>query len=66
MIKQNIKDTDIKKIKSEILELTKKLMNLRFQKYSGQLEKTHEIKKTRKNIAQLKTKASKNIGNKNA
>ena len=66
MIKQNTKDTDIKKIKSEILDLSKKLMNLRFQKYSGQLEKTHEIKKARKNIAQLKTKVSKYEGDNNA
>ena len=43
--KNNIDD---KKIKEEILSLKKTLMNLNFQKSSGQLEKTSKIKDTRK------------------
>ena len=45
--KSNITD---KKFQDEILSLKKNLLNLRFQKFSGQLEKTSEIKNTRKNI----------------
>ena len=43
------KNTDIKKIKSEISTLKKSLLNFKFQKSSGQLEKTSEIRKTKKN-----------------
>ena len=54
-----------KKYQDEILSLKKNLLNLRFQKFSGQLEKTSEIKNTRKKIARLKSKMSKS-GEKNA
>ena len=50
-----------KKIQDEILSLKKTLLNLNFQKYSGQLEKTAQIKNTKKQIARLKTRLS-NIG----
>ena len=49
-------DIDMKKLRSEVLSLQKSLMNLNFQKSTGQLEKTSEIKKTRRKIAFLKTK----------
>ena len=57
---------DINKIKDEILVLKKSLMNMNFQKSTGQLEKTSNIKKTRKNIAKLKTQIRQNTGAKNA
>ena len=57
---------DLKKVKQEILDLKKSLMNLSFQKSSGQLEKTHQIRKTKKNIASLKTQISQNNGESNA
>ena len=52
------KNSKIKNINSEILTLKKSLMNLKFQKSTGQLEKTSEIKNTRKKIARLKTEIS--------
>ena len=55
-----------KKIEEEIISLKKTILNLSFQKFSGQLEKTSEIKKTKKEIARLKTKISNVKGNKNA
>ena len=61
--KINIHD---KKIKDEILNLKKTLMNLNFQKSSGQLEKTSKIKDTKKQIARLNTKLSNINGDKNA
>ena len=48
-----------KEIKSEILILKKSLMNLKFQKSTGQLEKPSEIKNARIKIARLKTQLSK-------
>ena len=52
---KNITD---KKILDEILNHKKTLLNLNFQKSSGQLEKTSNIKKTKKEIARLKTKVA--------
>ena len=57
---------DDKKIKDEILSLKKTLMNLNFQKSSGQLEKTSKIKDTKKQIARLNQKLSNLNGEKNA
>ena len=66
MIDKNIKTKDINKIKEEILTLKKSLLNFNFQKSTGQLEKTSNIKTTKKNIAKLKMEMSKIIGEKNA
>tara|TARA_B100002052_G_C15595716_1_gene468685 strand:+ start:294 stop:503 length:210 start_codon:yes stop_codon:yes gene_type:complete len=55
MIKKIEKNKDLSKIKEEILNLKKSLINFNFQKSTGQLEKTAIIRKTRRNIAQLKT-----------
>ena len=60
------KNTDIKKIKSEISTLKKSLLNFKFQKSSGQLEKTSEIRKAKKKLARLKTEINKPIGESNA
>ena len=61
-----IKLKNINKIKSEIVILKKSLMNLKFQKSTGQLEKTSEIKNVRHKIARLKTEISKINGESNA
>ena len=53
-----------KKIQDEIMNLKKTLLNLNFQKFSGQLEKTAQIKNAKKQIARLKTKLS-NVGGEN-
>ena len=62
--KQNI--SDLSKMRAEVINLKRNLMNLKFQKSTGQLEKTAEIKKTRLKIARLKTNMSQVIGEKNA
>ena len=59
-------DLDHKKIQDEILNLKKTILNLNFQKYSGQLEKTSQLKSAKKQIARLKTKLSIVNGDKNA
>tara|TARA_B100001123_G_C15190877_1_gene979316 strand:- start:570 stop:770 length:201 start_codon:yes stop_codon:yes gene_type:complete len=65
-MKEKAKKIDLKKIKSEINDYRKTLLNLRFQKSTGQLEKTSEIKKIRKKIASLKTDISISNGELNA
>ena len=57
---------NLKEVKSEIVILKKSLMNLKFQKSTGQLEKTSEIKNVRHKIARLKTQISKINGENNA
>ena len=64
MSKKTIIDNN--KIQDEILNLKKTLLNLNFQKFSGQLEKTAQIKNAKKQIARLKTKLSNIGGEKNA
>ena len=54
-MQQKVKKIDLKKIESEIEVLKKSLLNLKFQKATGQLEKTSELKKIRRKIARLKT-----------
>ena len=61
-----LKKIDSKKIRSEINGLKKSLLNYRFQKSTGQLEKTSQIKKTRKKIAILKNEMVKIKGIANA
>jgi len=60
------KKMDLKSLRSEINLLRKSLLNFRFQKSTGQLEKTSEIKKTRRKIAFLKNAIGEQKGNKNA
>ncbi len=45
-------------VKDEILKLRKEQLNLRFQRASGQLEKTNRIRQIRRDIARLKTHAT--------
>ncbi len=54
------------KLQEEIISLKKTILNLNFQKSSGQLEKTSQIKNAKRDIARLKTKLSKMNGENNA
>ena len=46
---------EIKELKDKIFVLRKESLNLRFQKSSGQLDKTSRISQVRKQIARIKT-----------
>tara|TARA_Y100001935_G_C16846263_1_gene286455 strand:+ start:182 stop:379 length:198 start_codon:yes stop_codon:yes gene_type:complete len=63
---KNIKPGDVNKMKEEIINLKKTILNLNFQKSTGQLQKTSEISKNKKNIARLKMEINKINGDKNA
>ena len=45
-------------VKDEVLKLKKEQFNLRFQRASGQVEKTSRIRQIRRDIARLKTAQS--------
>jgi len=64
-MQKKVKKLDLKKIKSEIEDLKKSLLNLKFQKATGQLEKTSELKKIRRKIASLKTDIVNKVGEAN-
>lgn len=42
-------------LKDELLKLKKEQFNLRFQRATGQLEKTHRVNQIRKDVALIKT-----------
>ena len=64
-MQKKVKKLDLKKIISEIEDLKKSSLNLKFQKATGQLEKTSELKKIRRKIASLKTDIVNNVGEAN-
>jgi large subunit ribosomal protein L29 len=55
-----MKASDVKamtedQLKDELLKLRKEQFNLRFQKASGQLEKTARVREVRRDIARIRT-----------
>ncbi len=50
----------------KLAELKKAQFNLRFQKATGQLEKTAEVRKIRRDIARIKTVAAQKAANQKA
>ena len=66
MAKKINKLNEVKKLRIELNSTRKSLLNLRFQKATGQLEKTSHMKKLRKKIAQQLTKINQNKSLENA
>ena len=66
MINKKQNSSNLSKMRAEVVALKRNMMNLKFQKSTGQLEKTAEIKKTRLKIARLKTNMNKALGENNA
>ena len=64
--KKSVKINSLTKNTSELNSIRKSLLNLRFQKATGQLEKTSKIRKLRKQIAQILTKINQKKGFDNA
>lgn len=51
----SLREKSVSDLKSELVELRKEAFNLRMQKATDQLEKTHQIKEVRRNIARVNT-----------
>ena len=64
-MQKKVQKNNFNKISSEVIELKKTLLNLKFQKSTGQLEKTSELKKVRRKIAILKTEMKNKLGDVN-
>lgn len=52
---QEVRDLTSDELKDKLLQLKKEQFNLRFQRASGQLEKTARVREVRKDIARIKT-----------
>ena len=50
-----LRELTYKELYEKLLEAKKEYFNLRFQQATGQLEKTSELKKARRNIARILT-----------
>ena len=66
MINKKQNSNNLSKMRAEVVDLKRNIMNLKFQKSTGQLEKTAEIKKTRIKIARLKTNMNQILGDQDA
>ena len=53
-------------LQDQLVQLKKEQFNLRFQKATGQLEKTARVKEVRKDIARIKTIAAEKSAGKKA
>ena len=60
------KKINLKNLRSDIDSLKKTLLNLNFQKSTGQLENTSSIHKARRKIASLKTSFNQQKGKQDA
>lgn len=58
----DIKNKSIEELNSELLHLLREQFNLRMQKAAGQMQKTHLLRKVRRNIARVKTLLTQKIG----
>lgn len=55
MSAQELRDKTPDQLREELASLKKEQFNLRFQKATGQLEKTARVKQVRRDIARIKT-----------
>ncbi|GEA12873.1 MULTISPECIES: 50S ribosomal protein L29 [Alteromonas] len=50
-----LKEKSVEELNAELLNLLREQFNLRMQHTTGQLEKTDQLRKVRRNIARVKT-----------
>lgn len=50
-----MREKNIEDLNKELLELTREKFNLRIQTATGQMNRTHQLKAVRRNIARVKT-----------
>jgi large subunit ribosomal protein L29 len=50
-----LKEKSVEELNTELLSLLREQFNLRMQASTGQLEKTDQLRKVRRNIARVKT-----------
>ena len=63
MSEKNYSDLTVEELKTELLAQLDSQFKLRMQKSTGQLNQTHLLKQTRRDIARVKTALSQKAGN---
>jgi large subunit ribosomal protein L29 len=58
---KELREKKLPELEKTLLEFKKELFNLRFQKVSGELTKTHRIRYIRRSIAKISTLLNGNI-----
>ncbi|GAB1259207.1 50S ribosomal protein L29 [Aurantivibrio plasticivorans] len=58
-----LRDKSTEELNKELLEQLEAQFKLRMQQNTGQLNQTHELKQTRRDIARIKTVLSEKAGN---
>jgi large subunit ribosomal protein L29 len=56
--KNDLRTKSVEDLKKHAIELKREMMNLRFQKAAGELDKTHRFKEIRREVARIKTHMS--------
>jgi large subunit ribosomal protein L29 len=57
-----LREKNVEELKTELTELLREQFNLRMQNSTGQLEKTDQLRKVRRNIARVKTVLTEKAG----
>lgn len=60
---KELQEKTTEELNAELLSQLKEQFNLRMQKSTGQMNETHLLKQTRRNIARLKTVLKQKAGN---
>jgi large subunit ribosomal protein L29 len=55
MTSKEIRDLSVSEIENKLRETREQLLQLRLRKQTGQVEKTHELRSLRKDVARLET-----------
>ena len=55
MTATELKEKSVEELNAELINLLREQFNLRMQHTTGQLEKTDQLRKVRRNIARVKT-----------
>jgi large subunit ribosomal protein L29 len=63
MTSKEIRELSVAEIETKLRETREQLLQLRLRKQTGQVEKTHELRTLRKDIARLETVRSEKQGN---
>lgn len=58
MAKTNLQDLTLPELRAKGQELRQELFNLKLQKATAQLEKTHQLRELRRQVARLETRIS--------
>jgi len=60
---KELREKSVDELRSELLSLLKEQFNLRMRKATGQLNQTHLLGKTKREIARVKTVLTEKAGN---